>query len=47
MKTRSAYMYGCLYLSIRVMIGVVCGTNLGIVEFEKRNPNIVEGNWNK
>ena len=26
---------------------VVCGTNLGIAEFEKGKTNIVEGNCNK
>ena len=32
---------------VGVIIGVVYGTNLGIVAFEKGKPNIVEGNWNK
>ena len=47
MKTRSIYMYGCLDLNIGVIIGVVYGTNLGIVAFEKGNKNIVAGNCNK
>jgi len=47
MKTRSIYMYGCLDLNIGVIIGIVYGTNLGIVAFEKGKPNIVEGNCNK
>ena len=40
-------MYGCLDLNIGVIIGVVYGTNLGIVAFEKGKPNIFEGNCNK
>ena len=40
-------MYGCLDLNIGVIIGVVYGTNLGIVAFEKGKPNIVEINCNK
>ena len=47
MKTRSVYTYGCLDLTIGVIIGVVCGTNPGIVEFEKGKPNIVEFSCNK
>ena len=46
MKIRSIYMYGCLDVNIGVIIGVVYGTNLGIVAFEKGKPNIVEGNCN-
>ena len=46
MKTRSIYVYGCLDLNIGVVIGIVYGTNLGIVAFEKGKPNIVEGNFN-
>ena len=40
-------MYGCLDINIGVIIGVVYGTNLCIVAFEKGKPNIVEGNCNK
>ena len=47
MKTRLIYMYGRLDLNIGVIIGIVYGTNLGIVAFEKGKPNIVEGNFNK
>ena len=40
-------MYVCLDLNIGVIIGVVYGTNLGIVAFEKAKPNIVKCNCNK
>ena len=47
MKTRSIYMYGRLDLNIGVIIGIVYGTNLDIIAFEKGKPKIVVGNFNK